>query len=133
MNKLFGALLLLALAFTPSYSQDLVLEEAGEYLVIVNWEDFLDPGNDNPIVEVEIPPPEVVEVEIEEEGDDSGNVIVEVSLGEEGDVSETTEVGESTGESAEVVEVVEIETEAEEIEVVVIEYDRILFNNGFLA
>jgi len=127
MSKLFSALFLLALAFTSSYSQELVLEESGEYYVIVNWEDFLNPGTDNPEIEVIIPPPE------EQEG--SINVNVEVSLGgEEGEVSENGENGEN-GEVTEVTEVeaVEVEVEAVEIETVVIEYDRILFDKGFLA
>ena len=121
MYKLLSVLFLLALAFTPSYSQELVLEEVGEYIMIVNWEDFINPGTDNPEIEVIIPPPEGQE--------DSGNVDVEVGLGgEEGEVTENGENGEN-GENAEVTEV-----EAEEIETVVIEYDnRLLLDQGFLA
>ena len=119
MYKIFSVLLLLALAFTPSYSQELILEEVGEYFEIINWEDFLNPGTDNPEIEVIIPPPE------EQEG--SGNVDVEVELGgEEGEVSEN-------GENGEVTETTEVEVEAEEIEVVVIEFDRLLLDKGFLA
>uniref|UniRef100_A0A6G5A3Y6 Putative secreted protein n=1 Tax=Rhipicephalus microplus TaxID=6941 RepID=A0A6G5A3Y6_RHIMP len=125
MYKLFSVLLLLALAFTPSYSQDLILEEVGEYFEIINWEDFLNPGTDNPEIEVIIPPPE------EQEG--AGNVDVEVELGgEEGEVSENGETGEN-GENGEVTETTEVEVEAEEIEVVVIEFDRLLLDKGFLA
>lgn len=106
-------MLLLALAITPSFTQEMILEEVGEYQVIVNWEDFLDPGNDNPIIEIEIPPPEGPE-------EPAGNVDVEVSLGEEGEVSENAEAEGGF-------------VEAEEIEVEVIEIIPIDDNQGFLV
>jgi len=86
MNKILFALFAVILFIVPSQAQapDMVLEEDGEAIIIVNWEEFLEDFPDNPIIEPIIFP--------EEENEENDDINIEFDISEE--VSWENELGE---------------------------------------
>ena len=108
MKKVIFVALAVLFFLAPSHAQDMVLEEDGESLIIVNWEEFLEDFPDNPIIDPIILPPE------EENEEDNIDIPVEFETSEE--VAWENELGEENqwGEENQLEEI-----EVEEVELVV--------------
>ena len=108
MNKAIFVVLTILFFLAPSQTQDMILEEDGESLIIVNWEEFLEDFPDNPIIEPIILPSE------EENEEDNIDVPIEFETSEE--IAWENELGEESqwGEETQLEEI-----EVEEVELIV--------------